>query len=62
MAKKSHWDKGIEIYKEELKELLEERLKENGLSLNDVCKFSYKEASGYILGLIIYDFVDIEKK
>ena len=61
MTKKSQWDKGIEIYKEELKDLLEERLEEKGFSLKNVKKLSYKEASGYILGLLIYDFVDIEK-
>lgn len=61
MAKKSQWNKGIEIYKEELKDLLKERLEEKGLSLDDVKKLSYKEASEYILGLLIYDFVDIEK-
>lgn len=61
MAKKSQWDKGVKIYKEELKDLLKERLEEKGLSLDDVKKLSYKEASGYILGLLIYDFVDIEK-
>ena len=61
MAKKSQWQKGIEFYKEDLREELTERLKERGLSFDDVKKLSYKEASAYILGGLVDKYKEIEK-
>ena len=64
MARKSQWQKGVEIYKDELKELLKERLEEKGFSLEDVKKLSYKDASAYILGGLVdkYDYLETFNK
>lgn len=64
MARKSQWEKGVEIYKDELKDLLKERLEEKGLSLEDVKKLSYKETSIFILGGLVdkYDYLETFNK
>lgn len=55
MARKSQWDKGVDIYKEELKERLMKNLQEQGKTLDDFRQMVSVDKLEMIYGINVRD-------